>query len=365
MLGSPVLKTGRATRRLYASVGEASRRRSLDRDGTATVRLTQYAAGGGCACKIPPGELEAVLAGRRPGPGARAARRARRRRRRARSCGIDGGRAVISTADFFTPVVDDPYDWGRIAAANALSDVYAMGGAAGARGQPRRLAAGVLPIELLREVLRGGPGRRAGGGLPGRRRAQHRRSRSRKYGMAVTGIADPDRLLRNDAARGRAAAEPHQAAGRRGAQHPAQGDRRGVPPGGRVDDGAQPRRGASRRVAAGVACGDRRHRVRAARAPVHDAAGLGVGARARRRGRAVPRRRARGAARRLRQRRHPAQPRLGAPAPRRRRWARTSCVLLADAQTSGGLLVVGEVPGAPVIGQTVAGPPRIRIRLND
>jgi selenide,water dikinase len=90
-------------------------------------RLTQYASGGGCACKIPPGELEEVVRGltghRLPdllvglddGDDAAVVR-------------IDDRTAVVATADFFTPVVDDAYDWGRIAAANALSDVYAMGG---------------------------------------------------------------------------------------------------------------------------------------------------------------------------------------------------------------------------------------------
>jgi selenide,water dikinase len=89
-------------------------------------RLTQYARGGGCSCKIPPGELEAVLAtfpsfgggsevlvGLEHGDDAAVVR-------------IDGDRAVVSTVDFFAPVVDDPYDFGRIAAANALSDVYAV-----------------------------------------------------------------------------------------------------------------------------------------------------------------------------------------------------------------------------------------------
>ena len=69
---------------------------------------------------------------------------------------IDGGTALVATADFFTPVVDDAYDWGRIAAANALSDVYAMGGrpvvALNLLGWPRD----VLPLELAAEVLRGG-----------------------------------------------------------------------------------------------------------------------------------------------------------------------------------------------------------------
>ena len=162
------------------------------------VRLTQYAAGGGCACKIPAGELEEVLAGlgvTRPtadllvgtesGDDAAAVR-------------IDGERAVIATTDFFTPVVDDAYDWGRIAAANALSDVYAMGGtplvALNLLAWPRD----VLPMELVREVLRGGADvcAQASCHLAGGHSIVDPEP---KYGLAVTGLAHPDRLLRNDA----------------------------------------------------------------------------------------------------------------------------------------------------------------------
>jgi selenide,water dikinase len=163
------------------------------------VRLTQYAAGGGCACKVPPGELERVLAGVAPAVGddllvgvengddAAVVR-------------VDGDRAVVMTADFFTPVVDDPYDWGRIAAANALSDVYAMGGeplvAVNLLAWPRD----VVPFDLAAEVLRGGAdvAREAGCHLAGGHSIDDREP---KYGLAVTGIADPDRLLRNDAGR--------------------------------------------------------------------------------------------------------------------------------------------------------------------
>src|SRR5664279_2747345 len=162
-------------------------------------RLTQYAHGGGCACKIPPGELESivqglagldspdVLVGLDNGDDAAVVR-------------IEDGMAVVATADFFTPVVDDAYDWGRIAAANALSDVYAMWGrpvvAVNLVGWPRD----VLPMELLREVLRGGldvaasAGCQVGGG-------HSIDDPEPKYGMAVTGVASPTRLLRNDAAR--------------------------------------------------------------------------------------------------------------------------------------------------------------------
>ncbi len=161
-------------------------------------RLTSYAHGGGCACKIPPGELEEVVRGLTgAGPGL--------------LVGLDDGddaavvliderTAVVATADFFTPVVDDPYDWGRIAAANALSDVYAMGGrpvvAVNLVGWPRD----VLPMSLLTEVLRGGldVAREAGCHVGGGHSIDDPEP---KYGMAVTGLADPQRLLRNDSAR--------------------------------------------------------------------------------------------------------------------------------------------------------------------
>ena len=88
---------------------------------------------------------------------------------------IDGERAVVMTADFFTPVVDDLRDWGRIAAANALSDVYAMGGeplvAVNLLAWPRD----EIPFELAAEVLRRRGGDRRRGRLPPRRRSQHRR----------------------------------------------------------------------------------------------------------------------------------------------------------------------------------------------
>jgi selenide,water dikinase len=166
---------------------------------TVDYRLTQFAHGGGCACKLPPGELEDVLhdligqagpdliVGLDDSDDAAVVR-------------IDDRTAVVVTADFFTPVVDDAYDWGRIAAANALSDVYAMGGrpivAVNLVGWPRD----VLPKELLREVFRGGydVAREAGCHLGGGHSIDDPEP---KFGLAVTGIADPNRLLRNDAAK--------------------------------------------------------------------------------------------------------------------------------------------------------------------
>lgn len=167
------------------------------------IRLTQYARGGGCACKIPPGDLESLvqklswdhhfsngtelLVGLLDGDDATVVRSA-------------AGSTMVLTTDFFTPVVDDPYDWGRIAAANALSDVYAMGGtplmAVNLLAWPRDR----LPIELAAEVMRGGmdTAHEAECFLAGGHSVDDAEP---KYGLAVCGTADADRLLRNDAGR--------------------------------------------------------------------------------------------------------------------------------------------------------------------
>ena len=160
-------------------------------------RLTGYAAGGGCACKVPPGELERVLGRLGTGRASGDLLVGLENGDDAAVVRIDGRRAVIATADFFTPVVDDPGDWGRIAAANALSDVYAMGGeplvAVNLLAWPRD----VLPLELAAEVLAGGAevAAYAGCHLAGGHTIDDREP---KYGLAVTGLGSPDRLLRND-----------------------------------------------------------------------------------------------------------------------------------------------------------------------
>ncbi|HET8559508.1 MAG TPA: selenide, water dikinase SelD [Marmoricola sp.] len=163
-----------------------------------TQRLTQYAAGGGCACKVPAGELERVLGGLGLGRATDDLLVGLEHGDDAAVVRLDGNRAVVCTADFFTPVVDDLYDWGRIAAANALSDVYAMGGeplvAVNLLGWPRS----TLPFDLAAEVLRGGADvcAEAGCHLAGGHSIDDPEP---KYGLSVTGVADPARLLRNDA----------------------------------------------------------------------------------------------------------------------------------------------------------------------
>ena len=279
------------------------------------TRLTGYAHGGGCACKIPPGELEDVVRGLMPSPSttregellvgledgddAAAVR-------------IRDGLALIATTDFFTPVVDDPYDWGRIAAANALSDVYAMGGrpviALNLLCWPRE----VLPYDLAAEVLRGGlaVADLAGCHVAGGHSVDDPEP---KYGMAVTGIADPEALIRNDAARPGTPLTLTKPLGLGvlNNRHKATGE--SFAAGRRGDDHAQ-RRGLAGRRGRGHPGGHRHHRLRPARPRPQARAGVRGHRGDRQQRRAVPRRRPRGRPRRVRARRLAAEPRLGAPA---------------------------------------------------
>jgi selenide,water dikinase len=158
-------------------------------------RLTSLSHGAGCACKLPLATLERLmgsvgqgfapaggdlLVGAADGDDAAVLR-------------LDDRRALVLTTDFFTPIVDDPRDWGRIAAANALSDVYAMGGTPLIALNLTAWPAG-LPVELLAEVLRGGAEVAAQAGCPvaGGHSIDDPEP---KYGLAVVGLADPERLL--------------------------------------------------------------------------------------------------------------------------------------------------------------------------
>ncbi len=169
---------------------------------TQTVRLTAFSHGAGCACKLSPDDLRTVLGlvqhgGHSADPnllvGFDTADDAAVYRLR-------DDLAVVVTTDFFTPIVDDPFDWGRIAATNALSDVYAMGGtpllALNLVAWPRD----DLPFELLARVLDGGAAaaRAAGCVIAGGHSIDDAEP---KYGLAVVGTVDPARVLTNSAAR--------------------------------------------------------------------------------------------------------------------------------------------------------------------
>ena len=97
-------------------------------DGEAPVKLTAFSHGGGCGCKIAPAVLDEIVRRNEALPDFPALLVGYESRDDAAVLDIGNGMALISTTDFFMPVVDDPYDFGRIAAANAISDVYAMGG---------------------------------------------------------------------------------------------------------------------------------------------------------------------------------------------------------------------------------------------
>ncbi|MGO4957704.1 selenide, water dikinase SelD [Luteococcus sp. Sow4_B9] len=317
-------------------------------------RLTQYAAGGGCACKIPPGELEQMVrglvdrshpelvVGLDDGDDAAAV---------LVQPGASEGEVVISTTDFFTPVVDDAYDWGRIAAANALSDIYAMGGrpvlAINLLGWPRA----VLPPELASEVLRGGLAICDEAGIP-LAGGHSIDSPEPLYGLAVTGMGRSDRLLRNDAAR---AGVPISLTKSLGVgilnnRHKATGEK--FPHA--VDSMTTLNRASSEAaLTAGIAAatdvtgfGLLGHLFKMARASgvtaVVDAAAVPYldGARQSIRDGFIPG----GSRRNL----DWVSPNLSADG-----ISEEELILLADAQTSGGLLLAGEIPGATVIGEFV------------
>jgi selenide, water dikinase len=113
---------------------------------------------------------------------------------------LAGGQALVQTVDFFTPIVDDPFDWGRIAAANAFSDVYAMGGTPALALNLVAWPVKELSLDLLARVLEGGAevARQAGVIVLG---GHSIHDPEPKYGMAVTGFVDPERVVRNSTMR--------------------------------------------------------------------------------------------------------------------------------------------------------------------
>jgi len=168
----------------------------LAKPDPAPFRLTSLAHGGGCGCKLAPSVLQSLLAGQpQAGPYAQLLV-GTETGDDAAVWQIDENTAVISTTDFFMPIVDDARDFGRIAAANAISDVYAMGGrpimALAVLGMPL----GALPVEMVREILAGGASICAEAGIPVA--GGHSIDTPEPiYGLAVTGLCDPKTVRRN------------------------------------------------------------------------------------------------------------------------------------------------------------------------
>jgi selenide,water dikinase len=158
-------------------------------------RLTEHVAAAGCAAKLGPADLADVLRQlpRDPHPDVIVGTDT------SDDAGVFRLRpdlAIVNTVDFFTPIVDDPYVFGQIAAANALSDVYAMGADPVTALNIVAFPKGRLDIEVLGDILKGGAerAREAGAVVIGGHTII---DEELKYGMAVTGIVHPDRVLRN------------------------------------------------------------------------------------------------------------------------------------------------------------------------
>lgn len=163
-------------------------------------RLTSLSHGGGCGCKIAPGVLADLL---RDAPSARAFEHLLVGTETSDDAAVyqlNDEQAIVATTDFFMPIVDDPFDFGRIAATNALSDIYAMGGtplfALALVGMPIK----VLPPGVIRDILRGGESVCADAGIPiaGGHSID---SVEPIYGLAAIGVVHPARLKRNSDAR--------------------------------------------------------------------------------------------------------------------------------------------------------------------
>jgi selenide,water dikinase len=163
-------------------------------------RLTSLSPGAGCACKLPLAKLEALFASMGPvGPASGDLLIGAAEGDDAAVLRLDDERALVLTTDFFTPIVDDPRDWGRIAAANALSDVYAMGGRPLFAVNLAAWPGDGLDIALLGQVLRGGAqvAAEAGCFVAGGHTID---DPVPKYGLAVVGLADPAALMTIDRA---------------------------------------------------------------------------------------------------------------------------------------------------------------------
>ena len=164
------------------------------------IRLTSFSHGGGCGCKIAPGVLSEIL--QRSGTGLippelmvgiETADDAAVYR-------LNDQQALIATTDFFMPIVDDPYDFGRIAATNAISDVYAMGGRPIMALAIVAMPVNQLPVEVIGRIIEGGQSvcRAAGIPIAGGHTID---SVEPIYGLVVMGLVHPDQVRRNAAAR--------------------------------------------------------------------------------------------------------------------------------------------------------------------
>lgn len=185
--------------RLLSPKEEGAPKINLEKKDISSIKLTQYTHGLGCACKIEPQKLEQVLkslpqvqdanvlVGTDTSDDAAVYR-------------LTDELALVQTLDFFTPIVDDPFQFGAIAAANALSDVYAMGAkpifALNIVGFPDD----ALPMEVLEQILKGAQSKAEEAGIPilGGHTIEDPEP---KYGMVVSGLVHPEKMIKNKGAK--------------------------------------------------------------------------------------------------------------------------------------------------------------------
>jgi selenide,water dikinase len=167
---------------------------------TTPFRLTSLAHGGGCGCKIAPGVLTDILKASplRTLPAALLA--GNDNNEDAAVYKLNDSQAIVATTDFFTPIVDDPFEFGRIAATNAISDVYAMGGqplfALALLGMP----VNVMPMEMIQKITAGGEAVCADAGIP--IAGGHSIDTVEPiYGLVVIGLVHPDKIKLNSGAK--------------------------------------------------------------------------------------------------------------------------------------------------------------------
>jgi selenide, water dikinase len=164
------------------------------------IRLTQFSHGGGCGCKIAPGVLEQILGNAGSGLFSKQLLVGIETADDAAVYQINDEQAIVATTDFFMPIVDDPFDFGAIAATNAISDVYAMGGvplfALALVGMP----VNQLPLPVIRKILEGGESvcTRAGIPIAGGHTID---SVEPIYGLVAIGLVNPKKVKRNAGAR--------------------------------------------------------------------------------------------------------------------------------------------------------------------
>ncbi|MGN6388430.1 MAG: selenide, water dikinase SelD [Burkholderiaceae bacterium] len=160
------------------------------------IKLTSFSHGGGCGCKIAPGVLSEILKNSSGFPVPKELLVGIETADDAAVYRLNDEQALIATTDFFMPIVDDPFDFGRIAATNAISDVYAMGGTPIMALALVAMPVGKLPVEVIGQIIRGGESVCAEAGIPiaGGHTID---SVEPIYGLVVMGLVHPSKVKRN------------------------------------------------------------------------------------------------------------------------------------------------------------------------